>query len=312
MNDLQPTPPKGRRWPVPPSLLIGIAPIVVFAAVSAIRARPSDDYPELGLTVRSVVRAIVVPEAIAAVVLVLLVTGLGWWRIVATDPRRGTPLWAVTAPAVVVAVSLGRLPVMDWTARPARYFLLLALGVLLVGVFEELLARGVLLVGLRRRLPEFFVWLVSCVVFGLLHLLNALAGADLGTTLLQVLFAASFGSVLYVARRMSRTIVVPVLMHALWDFGSIGVQATGFDPESLTDEHPGGRVVAIGILGLVTLLALVFGVVVGAIVSWRDDRVRHLWRRWRRVPAVPAPGSVWVPGPLTVPADTTASGSRTS
>lgn len=271
-----PTRSPRRRWPVAPSLLIGVAPLVVFAAVSAWRARPSDDYPSLGLTVDSVVRALVVPEGVAALALAVVVTGLGWWRIATVDPTRGRPRWAWIAPALIAVVCLVRLPLVDWGALPWHYFALLGTGVLFVGLFEELMTRGVLLVGLRRRLPEFGVWIASCVLFGLLHLLNALAGAGIGPTLIQVVFAASFGSTLYVARRLTGNLLLPVLLHAAWDFGSIAVSATsrqGFDD-----------IAVIGAIGLFAFAVLAFGVVAGGLVAWRDDRPRRLRRRWRDVP----------------------------
>ena len=271
--------PRRRWWPVPPSLLVGLAPLVVFVGISVWRARPDDDYPTLGLTVDSVIRSLVIPESIAAGVLALIVTGLGWWRIATVDPTRGRPRWAALAVLVIVVVSLGRLPLIDWGELSVRYVLLLALGVLLVGVFEELMTRGVLLVGLRRRLPEFWVWIASCVLFGLLHFVNALAGAALGTTVVQVVFAASFGSALYLARRMSGSLLLPVLIHALWDFGSIGLTASG----SLTTQLP-----LIGLLGLVSFAALLFGIVAGGVVAWRDDAGRRLRRRWREVPSMRA------------------------
>ena len=274
-------PARRRRWPVPPSLLVGLAPMVAFAAVSAWRARPSDDYPTLGQTVDSVVRSLVVPEGIAAVVLCLVVTGLGWWRIATVDRTRTTLRWTMVAPVLVAVVCVARLPLVDWGALPARYFLLLLVGVLFVGVFEELLTRGVLLVGLRRRLPEFGVWLASCVLFGLLHLLNALAGAALGSTLVQVLFAASFGSTLYLARRLTGNLLLPVLLHASWDFGSIGVSAT-------TDVHDPSVSVVVGLVGLFSFAVLAFGIVAGGLVAWRDDRPRRLRRRWRTVPPMAA------------------------
>lgn len=254
---------------------------MVFAAISAWRSRPSDDYPTLGQTVDSVVRALVIPEGIAAVALAVVVTGLGWWRIATVDRTR-TPLrWSALAPTLVLVVCLVRLPLIDWTALPAHYFLLLTVGVLFVGVFEELMTRGVLLVGLRRRLPEFGVWILSCVLFGLLHLLNALAGATLGATLVQVVFAASFGSTLYVARRLTGNLVLPVLVHAFWDFGSIGLSATN-------DLQDPSRLVLVGTLGLFSFVVLAFGIVAGGLIAWRDDRPRRLRRRWRTVPPMTA------------------------
>ncbi|WP_439690092.1 CPBP family intramembrane glutamic endopeptidase [Curtobacterium sp. SP.BCp] len=274
-------PARRRRWPVPPSLLVGVAPLVVFAVVSAVRARPSDDYPSLGQTVDSVVRSLVVPEGIAVAALAVVVTALGWWRIATVDPTR-TPLrWTMIAPLGVLLVCLVRLPLVDWSALPVRYFLLLTVGVLFVGVFEELMTRGVLLVGLRRRLPEFAVWAVSCVLFGLLHLLNILAGAGVGPTLLQVVFAASFGSTLYVARRLTGSLLAPVLLHAFWDFGSIGYSTTA-DPSDLS------ALTVAGVIGLFSFGLLAFGIVAGGMVAWRDDRPRRTRRRWVGVPPMAA------------------------
>jgi len=158
---------------------------------------------------------------------------------------------------------------------------LLAVGVLFVGVFEELLTRGVLVVGLRRRLPECGVWIVSCVLFGLLHFLNVLAGAGVGVTVVQVVFAASFGSTLYLARRLTGNLVAPVLLHAFWDFGSIAVSAT-VSTQDLS------RMVPAGLIGLFAFAVLALGVVAGGVVAWRDDRPRRLRRRWRAVPPLGA------------------------
>jgi membrane protease YdiL (CAAX protease family) len=258
-------------------LLVGLAPLVVFAAISAWRSRPSDDYPTLGQTVESVVRSLVVPEGIAAGALALVVTGLGWWRIATVDPTRTRLRWTMLAPLLILVVCVVRLPLVDWSALPVRYFLLLGVGVLFVGFFEELMTRGVLLVGLRRRLPEFGVWIASCVLFGLLHLLNALAGASLGATFVQVVFAASFGSTLYVARRLTGNLLLPVLLHAFWDFGSIALSATN-------DLQDTSKIVLVGLVGLFSFGVLALGVVAGGLIAWRDDRPRRLRRRWRTVP----------------------------
>lgn len=274
-------PVRRRRWPVPPSLLLGLAPLVAFAAVSAWRSRPSDDYGTLGQTIESVVGALVLPEGIAVLVLCAYVTALGWWPIATVDRRRTTLRWTLTAPALIAAVCLARLPLVEWGAQPVGYFVLLAVGVLFVGVFEELLTRGVLLVGLRRRLPEFGVWIGSCVLFGLLHFLNVLAGAGVGVIVVQVVFAASFGSTLYLARRLTGNLLAPVLLHASWDFGSIAVSATVPTGDLV-------RMVPAGVIGLFAFAVLALGVAAGGVVAWRDDRGRRLGRRWRTVPPMGA------------------------
>ncbi|WXF91741.1 hypothetical protein WDV91_03005 [Curtobacterium flaccumfaciens pv. flaccumfaciens] len=133
MTTTAPVRARRRRWPVPPSLLLGLAPIVVFAAISAWRSRPSDDYATLGQTVDSVVHALVIPEGIAVVALALFVTALGWWRTATVDPVRTRLRWTMLAPILVLVVCIVRLPLIDWTALPSHYFLLLAVGVLFVG-----------------------------------------------------------------------------------------------------------------------------------------------------------------------------------
>ena len=280
---MQPPAVRRRRrwWPVPPSLLVGIAPLVLFATYSIVRSRPSDDYDSLGLTTDSVLHDLVLPESIVAGVMVVLVTALGWWRIATVDPTRGRPRWTVLAPVLILAVCIGRLPLVDWAGKSVDYFLLLTVGVLLVGVFEELLTRGVLLVGLRRRLPEFGVWIASCVLFGLLHFVNILAGAPVSQTVVQVVFAASFGSTLYLARRLTGNLLAPVLLHAFWDFGAIAVSAS---------RGAGLDFFLVGLLGLASFAVLLLGVVAGALVAWRDDRAWRLGRRWRTVPAMDRTG----------------------
>ncbi|WP_066514710.1 CPBP family intramembrane glutamic endopeptidase [Curtobacterium ammoniigenes] len=306
----EPARARRRRWAVPRSLLVGTAPMVIFAVVSIIRARPSDKYQSVGTTLPSVIHQLLIPELITAGGIAVIVTGLGWWPIVWRDARRGRPTWTVLAPALLVAVAVARLPLVDWHARSARYYLLLALGTLLVGVFEETMARGVLLAGLRRRLPEVWVWAISCAAFGLLHFVNALAGQPLGTTVVQVMFAAAFGSGLYLARRLSRSLLAPILIHGFWDFGGIALLA-GPDPI-----RP-NNVVLLGLLGLASFAILILCIVAGAILAVRDDRDRRRVQRWRPVPplgdfaavfAAPGVGAPGVGAPGVVTSGVVASG----
>jgi membrane protease YdiL (CAAX protease family) len=68
-------------------------------------------------------------------------------------------------------------------------------------------------------------WLGSCVIFGLLHGVNALFGAPVGGTAVQVAVAFLAGSVLYVTRRVTGLLVVCMLIHAAWDFGTLAAGA---------------------------------------------------------------------------------------
>lgn len=56
------------------------------------------------------------------------------------------------------------------------------------------------------------------VGFGLIHGLNFFNGQDIVTTIQQVIFAALAGGVYYTIFRKSGFLVVPMIIHWLWDF----------------------------------------------------------------------------------------------
>lgn len=67
-----------------------------------------------------------------------------------------------------------------------------------------------MLVGLRNSgFAEWKAWLISVVVFGLLHLVNVLGGANLTIVLVTV----SGGTLLYVSRRVFNNLFVPIGLH---------------------------------------------------------------------------------------------------
>jgi hypothetical protein len=71
------------------------------------------------------------------------------------------------------------------------------------------------------------VWFLSVLLFGLLHSVNFFFGQSLEQTVFQMVFAATLGTAFYVTRRVLATIVVGMLLHATWDFGVLGADATG-------------------------------------------------------------------------------------
>ena len=102
----------------------------------------------------------------------------------------------------------------------AAMILWLALGTLGVGFSEEITYRGLALVGFRGGYSEVKVWLFTSLLFGLLHGVNLILGQGAVLTVRQVIFAFVLGSIFYAIRRISGTIVVVMVIHALWDFGS--------------------------------------------------------------------------------------------
>ncbi len=200
---------------------IGIGYIFLFLILELIA---NVDYDQVGANTHNVIRAIVVPLAVCSVLLAILTSVLGWWRPVLreqpTDPPR-PPRWMLAIPALVLAVALLGIPYGSLGDLGLTYLLWLALGTLMVGFSEEIVYRGLAVVGFRGGYREVYVWLWSCVLFGLLHSVNIILGQGAVATVQQLVFAFILGGILYAVRRATGAIIPAMLLHGLWDFSAI-------------------------------------------------------------------------------------------
>lgn len=92
------------------------------------------------------------------------------------------------------------------------------------GIFEEIVCRGAVLTNCIiqwREKPGRILrsLLVSSIVFGLLHLIN-LAQADLGSTIVQVFYAAALGIFFGAVYLRTRNLWGSIIVHAVIDFTS--------------------------------------------------------------------------------------------
>ena len=215
-----------------------IAALVVFAlyvAVVGVVWRVNGvEYDRIAETRRSVVRGIVVPIGLGLVLLVAATSVLGWWGQVLAQPRQG-PTWLLVVPAIVALTAIVGAAGIDWRHEGARRLPLLAIGVLLVGAAEELLSRGLLVVAPQRAGWALLgVWLFSSVLFGLLHALNGFFGLGAARAAVQVVLAFLGGTAFFVTLMATGSLVVCALLHAAWDFGTLGQAATGRTPRAVT------------------------------------------------------------------------------
>lgn len=216
---------------VAPSPHIAVAVLLGYLAlVGIVWAGNGFDYLTVADTTDNVVAGIVVPVGLGAVYLAVVATALGWWRPAIVETRRTAPRWMLVVPALQLVIALIGVSTISFGADAGPALGMLALGTLLIGFSEEMATRGLLLVGLRSRMTERAVWLVSAALFALLHAMNAFFGQSLAETSLQIVIAALAGTVFYVTRIATGTLVVPMLLHATWDFGVLGTQGTGGDP----------------------------------------------------------------------------------
>jgi len=181
------------------------------------------DYDKIGTTTDTIVKGIVVPVAIGSLVLIVVTTLLGWWRPVLRELPEGParpPRWLLAVPILVFIATLLGIDYGNLGDMGAAMILWLAIGTLGVGFSEEITYRGLAVVGFRGGYSEVKVWLFTSLLFGLLHGVNLILGQGAVLTVRQVIFAFVLGSLFYAIRRISGTIVVVMVIHALWDFGS--------------------------------------------------------------------------------------------
>ena len=185
------------------------------------------DYTTVGDSARNLARGVVLPVALGTAFLVAVTTWLGWWRPAIREDRVVAPRWTLAVPATMALVAVLNVGSIRFGSVDPAWVVALVLGVCLVGFAEELLTRGLVLVGLRGRLTETWCWLLTSLLFGLVHGVNVLFGQSAGDTLQQMAVAFLSGSALYVARMATGTLVTAMVLHALWDLGALGVQGSG-------------------------------------------------------------------------------------
>ena len=213
---------------VQPKAVISLVLLVLYMAIVAVIWSINNvDYDTVGDTTSNIVKGIVVPVGIGAAFLSVAATWLGWWRPALTEETKTGPRWAILLPVAMFVFVLLGVSGIDFGSDSAKVLPMLALGTALVGFSEEFLTRGLMVVGFRGSMSEVWVWFLTALMFGLLHGLNVFFGQSVGATAFQMGFAFVLGSAFYLVRRITGLLVVGMVIHALWDFGAIGTDATG-------------------------------------------------------------------------------------
>lgn len=237
---------------VAPRVWIGFAVAVGYLVlVVFLQASSGVPYPEWGASGANLFRGVGVSLIVGTITLVVVVTALGWWKPVLHDHHRSKHRWPILVPALMALMTIVILFSTDWGAYDV-VFLGASLILLLVGFTEEVATRGVLLVALRSRFAEVWVWLITTSVFALMHGSNVFLGQSDAVTALQVMFTFLAGTVLYIARRVTGSLIPAMILHAAWDFANF---ANGVG----TPADTGALATAmIPFLGLVALVSVAF------------------------------------------------------
>ncbi len=128
-----------------------------------------------------------------------------------------------------VLVVINNLPIISLikgeaaVTSPWNYVLLFSLQCVAIGFFEEIAFRGlfflIVLKGKQSsRLSVFVTVAASSIVFGMYHLFNLLEGAGFVPTIMQVGYSALIGAMCAMVLLQTGNIVLPIVLHAVFDF----------------------------------------------------------------------------------------------
>lgn len=131
-------------------------------------------------------------------------------------------------PAILVVVNNMPILSMIWgdaylVHGDAWYILWFSLECLAIGLFEEAAFRGValLLIAEKRHATKkglLISILLSSAVFGVIHLVNILAGSSPGAVILQIGYSFLIGAMCSVVLFKTANLWLCVILHAIYDF----------------------------------------------------------------------------------------------
>lgn len=242
----------GRWWK---AVLLAIGYLLVYEALSF------SVTPLLGviggpMTASYVLVLLVIPIVLGGLVLVLFGLSTGWWRpLFSAEAGRGRA-WMWIPVVAVLLFNVLRFASTDYSRVSAGWVASWLLAGLAVGFAEEVLTRGyVIWIGRSAGLREPLVAVLSAGTFALLHSVNLLGGQSLLATALQLLYTFFFGVCMYLALRVTRTLVAPILIHASTD-PSITIHTMAASSSPLAAIAGLGNIVVIAV-GAVAMIVLI-------------------------------------------------------
>jgi len=175
----------------------------------------TDDLFESPLTVFF---ALALPILIMGLLLLAFIRSLGWQgEIFGRQPVSGRG-WMWIAVVLILVPTVLRLFAVNWSAYSVTVVLSALFLGLCVGLAEELLTRGVATNLLRRAgYTERVVFVLSSLLFGLLHSVNVLSGQPAINVIITVVYTFGFGAMMYLSMLATGRIVWAMLLHAATD-----------------------------------------------------------------------------------------------
>ena len=158
------------------------------------------------------------PVLVGCLLLVGFAASVGWLgELFRRQPITGRG-WMWIAIMVVLLFNVLHLLSIDYGEAGFAVVATWLLAGVFIGFAEEVLTRGLVVNMLRKAgHREIVVAVISAAVFAGLHAGNLLSGQSLFATAFQLVYTFAFGICMYLAMRVTGTLIAPILLHASTD-----------------------------------------------------------------------------------------------
>lgn len=157
-----------------------------------------------------------VEEGLQAITVLIFITCTKMWNRVGVITKISKKSILLMLPIIVFSF----IPLFNGVVTCQVTNILMVMGIaIFIGVSEELACRGVILPALMHK-GKMHSIILSSIIFGSLHLMNIIKGAEFEDTIIQIIFATGFGLTMAIVRYKTELILPQILVHALWDFNS--------------------------------------------------------------------------------------------
>ena len=215
-------------------------------------------WPMLWFKGWSITVQVVLSRVTICIFAVVMLVSLGWWRQVGFRKIDGRRTLLPYLPLFILVVLLGTLELITIGVHVADLgTLLIGLAVYLSGGFmEEAVFRGLVLHPLKPG-GLLRAAVISSLIFGVVHFINLIGGANLNATVLQVVTAALVGFSFVAPLAVTGNIWPLVVIHFITNFATF-LTAGGFLNTAETSQTP----------GLVEALVSLVPTLLMAAISW--------------------------------------------